>query len=108
MATPSEGIHGRILMWYHAPYVMEKAMSDDALSREVDQNYDYFQRNLSQFLDREKGRFALLRHRTILGFYDEPGEAAAAAATQFQDDLYSIQEVTNLPVDLGFYSYAAG
>jgi len=86
---------------------MENAMSDDALSREVDQNYDYFQRNLAQFLDREKGRYALLRHRKVLGFFDEPGEAAALASRRFPDDLFSIQEVTTLSVDLGLYSYAA-
>lgn len=82
-------------------------MTPDALSREVDQNYDFFQRNLSNFLTTEKGKFALLRHREVLGFYDEPGEAAAFASKQFSDDLFSIQEVTSLPIDLGLYSYAA-
>lgn len=82
-------------------------MTTDALSLEVDQNYDFFQRNLSNFLNEQQGRFALLRHREVLGFYDEPGEAAAVASKKFSDDLFSIQEVTSLPIDLGLYTFAA-
>ena len=82
-------------------------MQTDALSVEVDRNYDFFQRNLTTFLKDHKGQYALLRHREVLGFYDEPGEAAAVATKQFEDDLFSIQEVTSLPIDLGLYTFAA-
>ncbi|MBC7987239.1 MAG: hypothetical protein H7X93_11325 [Sphingomonadaceae bacterium] len=78
-----------------------------ALSAEVDQNFDYFQRNLTQFLRPHLGRFALLRQRHVVGFFDKPGEANAAGARQFSDGLYSIQQVTDEPVDLGLYSNAA-
>ena len=81
-------------------------MDNEALSQEVDQNYDYFQRHIASYMPRERGRFALIRHRKVIGFFDDPGEAAQEGAKRFKDDIYSIQEVTDAPVDLGLYSYA--
>lgn len=82
-------------------------MDHVALSREVDQNYDFFQRHITSFLPQEAGRYALLRHRSIIGFYDDPGEAAAEGAKRFGDNIFSIQEVSTAPIDLGLYSDAA-
>ena len=82
-------------------------MDGEALSREVDRNYDYFQRNIASYLPGERGRFALIRHRQIVGFYDDPGEAAREGSTRFPDEIFSIQEVTDAPIDLGLYSYAS-
>jgi len=82
-------------------------MDTRSVSREVDQNYDFFQRNLASFLNEQFGRFALIRHREIVGFYDDPGAAARDAAERFGDGLFSIQEVTDEPTDLGLYSNAA-
>lgn len=82
-------------------------MDHAALSREVDQNYDYFQRHIASYLPRETGRYALLRHQKVIGFFDDPGVAAAEGAKRFADNIFSIQEVTSAPIDLGLYSYAA-
>lgn len=82
-------------------------MDQDALSREVDQNYDYFQRHASAYLPGEIGRYALIRRKRIVGFYDDPGAAASEGKARFVDDLFSIHEVTDAPIDLGLYTYAA-
>lgn len=82
-------------------------MDYEALSREVDQNYDYFQRRVATYLANEPGRFALIRHRKVIGFYDDPGQAARAGSARFKDNIFSIQEVTDAPIDLGLYSYAS-
>lgn len=82
-------------------------MDGDALNREVDQNYDYFQRRIASYLPRERGRYALIRHLKIVGFYDDPGEAAREGSKRFADEIFSIQEVTDAPIDLGLYSYAS-
>ncbi len=82
-------------------------MAHDALNREVDQNYDHFQRNVSAYIPGEVGRYALIRHREIIGFFDDPGAAAREGANRFPDDLFSIHEVTDAPIDLGLYTYAA-
>ena len=82
-------------------------MDHAALSREVDQNYDFFQRHIATYLPGETGRYALLRHQTVIGFYDDTGEAEAEGAKRFKDNIFSIQEVSTAPIDLGLYSYAA-
>ena len=76
------------------------------LSAEVDQNYDYFQRNLKRFIAEQYGRYALLRHRRVVGFFDDPGAAAREGALRFPDNLFSIQEIVDEPTDLGLYSDA--
>jgi hypothetical protein len=82
-------------------------MDRNELNREVDQNYDFFQRNLSSYLEAQSGRFALVRHKKVVGFYDDPGDAAREGKKRFNDDIFSIQEVTDAPIDLGLYSYAS-
>jgi hypothetical protein len=82
-------------------------MDHKALSREVDRNYDFFQRHIAAYLPEQTGRYALLRDQKVIGFYDDPGEAAAEGAKRFKDNIFSIQEVSTAPIDLGLYSYAA-
>ena len=43
----------------------------------------------------------------MIGFYDRPGDADADGARRFPDELYSIQQVTDEPVELGLYANAA-
>ncbi len=81
-------------------------MDPKKLSLEVDQNFDFFQRNLSKFLHEKHGLFALLRNQSVVDFYEKPGDAGRAGAKKFPDGIYSIQEVADEPVDLGLYSNA--
>jgi hypothetical protein len=74
---------------------------------EAERNYDFFQRKLSEFLDQQEGRYALLRQCNIIGFFDAPGEADAAGYQKFPDGIFSIQQVICEPVHLGLYSNAA-
>jgi hypothetical protein len=77
-----------------------------AIEAEIERNFDFFQRSLAQFLPNERGRFALLRDCKVIQFYQTPFDAEKAGEVQFPDGLYSIQEVTESPVDLGFFTYA--
>lgn len=81
-------------------------MTKSALKTEVEQNYDYFQRNVGRFLKEKPGQYALLRSQKIIGFYPAAGEAYRAGLKRFPDEIFSIQEVTDQPVDLGFMSIA--
>ncbi|WP_299321537.1 hypothetical protein [Parasphingopyxis sp.] len=81
-------------------------MASSAQEREVDQNYDFFQRNLSKFIDDHRGEFALLKSCEIIEFFATPGEAYRNAKAKFADGVFSIQEVTDEPIDLGFFSHA--
>lgn len=75
--------------------------------REVEGNYDAFVRSLGRILEKHRGQFALMRNGEIIGYFDRPGAANVAAHKKFPDGLYSIQEVTDEPIDLGFWSNVA-
>ena len=81
---------------------------DQARQRlEVDQNYDAFTRILASILDEHRDQYALMREGEIVGFFDKPGEANRAGVEMFDDGIFSIQEVTDEPIDLGFWSHVA-
>jgi hypothetical protein len=82
-------------------------MDRDAQRREVDANYDYFVRALGGLLPDHLGQFALLKSRAIIEFFDSPGEAYRYALRHYGAQGYSIQEVTEEPIDLGFFSHVA-
>ena len=75
--------------------------------REVDDNDDAFVQILESILNEHRDQLALMRDRRIVGFYDTPGEALRAASKLFPDGIFSIQEVTDKPIDLGFWSHVA-
>jgi hypothetical protein len=74
-------------------------------SREVDRNYDAFVRMLTSIIDDHRDQLALMRDGKIVGFFQTPREALEAATEQFPDQIFSIQEVTDEPIDLGFWSH---
>jgi hypothetical protein len=74
---------------------------------EVDANYDYFLRHLGEFLTDHAGRYAVLKDRKVVDFFDQPGEAYRFARESIPDGVFSIQEVTDEPIDLGFFSHVA-
>ena len=82
-------------------------MDRAALAAEVDRNYDYFQRNLSTFMREHAGEYAVLKAKEVLEFFDKPGEAYRYAVATIPDGIFSIQEVTDEPIDLGFFSHVA-
>lgn len=81
-------------------------MPHDPLRQEIAENFDYFQRTLREHLRAHAGQFALLKAQRVHGYYDSPGEADRQGWSRFSDRLYSIQQVTPEPVELGLYSNA--
>lgn len=77
-----------------------------ARREEIDSNYQYFQSCVSAYLPNDKGKFALLRHNKVIEVYQTLIEAVNAGNTQFADEVFSIQEVTDTALDLGFFSHA--
>jgi hypothetical protein len=74
---------------------------------EVDRNYDAFNRMLTTLLPAHRDEYALMRDEKIVEFFEKPGDAYRAGVEQFPDGIFSIQEVTDEPIDLGFWSHAA-
>ncbi|HEX8655769.1 MAG TPA: hypothetical protein VF693_11170 [Allosphingosinicella sp.] len=85
----------------------ESAMDVERQKQEVDRNYDIFMRILGSILEEHRDQLALMRDGKIVGYFDTPREALLAAADRFPDGVFSIQEVTDEPIDLGFWSHVA-
>jgi hypothetical protein len=81
-------------------------MSDTGRQREVDQNLEFFLREMPSLPASVRGKFALLRHQSITGYYDTVVDALSVGNLTYPDKMFSIQQVTNAAVDLGYYSHA--
>ena len=75
--------------------------------QQVDQNYDAFVRLLGGIIEDHRDKLALMRDGKIVGYFSTPREALLAATERFPDAIFSIQEVTDEPIDLGFWSHVA-
>jgi hypothetical protein len=79
----------------------------DLLREQIDRNYYAFQQQLPALAATQRGKFALMRDGQIIEFFDTARDAYVAGQRLFeQDKLFSVQEVTETPVDLGFFSHA--
>ena len=81
-------------------------MSDKKIQDEIDANLEVFRREKPNLLAENHGKYALLRHQEFAGFYDTIQDAVTAGDSAYNDGLFSVQLVTETPVDLGFYSHA--
>jgi hypothetical protein len=79
---------------------------DRDLRTEVEINYDFFQRNLGNLIVDHVGQYALLKSAKIIGFYPGPGEAFRGGIKRFPDRIFSIQQVSDEPVEMGLMSVA--
>jgi hypothetical protein len=79
---------------------------DEKRQAEIDRNFDFFQRNLANWLQDHEGEFALLRNQELVGFFPGPGEAYRAGLARFEDELFSLQEVDDRPAEMGMMSLA--
>ena len=61
---------------------------------------------LPELAKTDPGKFALLRHEKLVQVFDTAGDTAKFATAQFDDGLYSIQEISSRVVDLGYFSHA--
>ena len=77
-----------------------------AKQAEIERNLEAFLAFLPTIPAAQKGKFAVLRNREIVGFYDTVSDAVTAAAKIYPDNIYSVQQVTDTAVNLGYYSYA--
>ena len=74
--------------------------------RVVDENYEAFQDLLPELLKTHLGKFALLQEKELVETFDTARDAMIYGEKAFPDGLFSIQQVTSLVVDLGYFSHA--
>jgi hypothetical protein len=79
---------------------------DEEIRKQVEANFAAFQQRLPDLLPSHHGKFALMHDSEIVEFYDTARDAFLTGQRLFPDGLFSVQEVIDLPVDLGFYSHA--
>lgn len=82
-------------------------MNTDRQKLEVDRNYDVFARVLGDILPKHRDEYALMRDGKIVEFYSKVGDAYDEGTRRYSDGYFSIQEVTDEPIDLGFWSHVA-
>jgi hypothetical protein len=70
---------------------------------EIDRNLAFFLEQLPKILTDYGGKFALIRHKKIVGYYDTALDAVSSATQLYPDGMYSVQQVTNVAVNLGIY-----
>jgi len=81
-------------------------MGDLAKDDEIRRNYEVFLRKLPELIATHRGKFALMHQGLIVEFFDTVGDAYRAGRKLFQNQDFSIQEVTDSSIDLGFFSHA--
>ncbi len=81
-------------------------MTNKILQDEIDANLEYFRKELPKIDQASHGKFALLRHQMIIGYFDTVNDAVTAGNTSYSDKIFSVQQVTEVAADLGFYSHA--
>ncbi len=72
--------------------------------KEVKDNYEFFKKEEPKFKRLYSGKYALLRKKKIIAFYDTVGDADTTGTTFFKDQLFSIQKVNERPLNLGIRS----
>jgi len=77
-----------------------------SIQEEIEKNLAFFLTELPNIPSASKGKIALLRHQQIVGYYDTVPDAINAGAQLYSDGLFSIQQVTDAAINLGFFSYA--
>ena len=81
-------------------------METEERQREVDANYEAFVAILPSIIASHRDKYALMRHRQVVNFYVTAEDARSTGEKFYDDGVYSVQKVTNIPVDLGFFSHA--
>lgn len=78
----------------------------DAQREEVKRNYAEFQKMLPELIASNPGKFALMRGGKVIEFFDSANDAFLAGRKLYADGIFSVQEIADKPVDLGFFSHA--
>lgn len=82
-------------------------MDHSAIQAEVDHNYEAFKELLPTLVQQHNGKFALMRHQKLEHIFDSVHDAVVFAKAKYEDELFSVQEITERTADLGYFSHAS-
>ena len=75
--------------------------------QQVDQNYEAFKEILAQLMKTDAHRFALIHNQKVIACFDTSRDAMQAGRKLLNGKLFSVQEVTEESVDLGYHSHVS-
>ena len=73
---------------------------------QVERNYEAFLAQLPKLLPSYGGKFALMRDGEIVDFFDTAMDAYTVGKREFGLGGFSIQEIVDRVIDLGYFSHA--
>ncbi len=81
-------------------------MSDITTKKErvVDENYKAFTSMLPELMKTYAGKFVVMRDKKTIEFFDTFRDAMVFGTKTYKDGLFSVQEVTDKAIDLGWFS----
>lgn len=77
-----------------------------ASEEQLSKNYEAFQRQLPDLIPLHGGKFVLMHDGEIVEMFDTARDAYVSGNKLFPDKEFSIQEIANVPVNLGYLSHA--
>ena len=81
-------------------------MQSNDIQAEVDNNYVAFKKLLPDLIGAHARKFALMRHGELVNVFDSANDAVVFAVEKYDDDLFSVQEITTKKEDMGYFSHA--
>lgn len=76
-----------------------------ARESEIRDNFKIFREILPRLMKDHAGEFALLRHQQIIKYFNTASDAMIYGTKTFEDGLFSVQEVSDTTIDLGWFSH---
>jgi hypothetical protein len=81
-------------------------MTDPKIRDQVNLNFEAFQVLLPTILPLYRDKYALMKDGKAVGFYSTLEDVYMTADQFYRDQPFSVQKVTETPIDLGFFSHA--
>ena len=82
--------------------LMRDSEANAAREREITRNYKAFLKELPGLLAQHRNKYALMRHREVIGIYSTFGDAVRKGG-EIEDKMFSIQKITDQLVELVHY-----
>lgn len=74
-------------------------------NREVSENYTFFQTQLEELKKDHFNQFALLHQKKIIEFFNDEDDAIKIGKRDYGEGGFSVQQVNDQIIDLGYQSY---
>ncbi len=81
-------------------------MKNTKQQEQVELNFKVFSEKLPELIKTQMNKYALMRDGEIIEIYNSWEDAHKTGLRFYEDELFSIQKITNNSVDLGFFSHA--